>query len=175
MSSILLGSAMLVPVSVSAESLGNNDVQESSKVQQVVQSDDLSYYENSPYFDVQTNDVTGDTEITFTDADLVQLLNEAGIDTTGFNTMARANGVNKIVWHGQARYGNVDIYLSKNTLNGMYALGINGIAATVAVLFPGVGTAVAGVVAGQIASHGLFNRGVIYKIRGFGISNIVYQ
>ncbi|MFV0559574.1 MAG: hypothetical protein ACK5NA_02535 [Enterococcus sp.] len=57
----------------------------------------------------------------------------------------------------------------------MYAFGINGISATVAVLFPGVGTAIAGVVAGQIASHGLFNRGVIYKIRGFGISNIVYQ
>lgn len=131
MSSILLGSAMLVPVSVSAESLGNNDVQENSKVQQVVQSADLSYYENSPYFDVQKSNVTGDTEITFIDADLVHLLNASGIGTTGFNIIACANGVNKIVWHGQARYGNVDIYLSKYTLNGMYALGIDEIVATI--------------------------------------------
>lgn len=39
----------------------------------------------------------------------------------------------------------------------------------------GVDTAIAGVIAGQIVRHGLFNRGVIYKIRGYGISNIVYQ
>lgn len=173
-SGILLSSALLVPISVNAESLGNN-MQDKSQAQEVIQSDDFSYYENSPYFNVQKNKVTGDTEITITDSNLVKLLNKSGIDTTGFNTMVRSNGVTKIVWHGQARYGNVDIYLSRNVLNGMYSIGINGIAATIGVLFPGIGTAIAGVIAAEIAGHGLFDRGVIYKIRSFKLSDIVYQ
>ncbi|MCB8539655.1 hypothetical protein KMA55_12380, partial [Enterococcus faecium] len=79
----MLSSALLVPISVNAESLGNN-MQDKSQAQEVIQSDDFSYYENSPYFNVQKNKVTGDTEITITDSNLVKLLNKSGIDTTGF-------------------------------------------------------------------------------------------
>ncbi|MTD40396.1 hypothetical protein GIX45_17580 [Erwinia sp. CPCC 100877] len=171
LSTILFSASLVSPVSAFAED--NTATQPDTQIEA---NDDLNYYKNSEYFDVNEQS-NGDTVVTISDSNLIALLKEKGIDTNPFNRllMARANGTTKIVWHGAARNGNVDVYLSKNVLNGMLNIGVGGIAAIVATLFPGVGTAVASVVASSIAGNGLFNNGVIYKIRGFRLSTIVYQ
>lgn len=170
MFSVLLLSPLFVsPVFVDASETTLTD---SKTVKSI---DDFSYYEQSPYFEVEKNELADTTTITISDYNLVQLLREKGYDTSGFNVFSRGNGTTKIVWHGAARYGNVDVYLSRNVLNGMLNVGVGGIAAIVSATVPGIGAALAGVVATNIATHGLFNSGVIYKIRGFRISSIVYQ
>lgn len=167
----LLGVVTTTPMKVFAQENSN-----SFGVEQKVSENDFKYYENSPYFNVEKDSTNTETIITISDTDLITLLKENGIDASKINlSKLRANGTTKIVWHGAARNGNIDVYLSKNMLNGMLNIGVGGIAAVIATLFPGVGTAVGGVVAGQVASHELFNNGVIYKIRGFRLSTIVYQ
>ncbi|WP_207696294.1 hypothetical protein DOK67_0002989 [Enterococcus sp. DIV0212c] len=170
-STILLGSFVAMPVTSFAQDKSNPP-----RIEQQDSNENFDYYENSPYFKIDKGSFNNDTIVTISDSDLIQLLKNQGVDTSNFKLpMTRANGVSKIVWHGAARNGNVDVYLSKNVLNGMLNIGVGGIAAIIATVLPGIGTAVGSVVATTIAGHGLFNNGVIYKIRGFGLSTIVYQ
>lgn len=67
---------------------------------------------------------TDETIVTITDAEMRQLLIDQGVSPSelGMYGLVRSNGVTKIIWHGKARNGNVDLYLSRNTMVMYHAL-----------------------------------------------------
>lgn len=69
-----------------------------------------------------------------TDYHMRQLLIKEGVSPAelGHYGFTRSNGVTKIIWHGKARHGNVDLYLSRNTMVMYHAL--SGAAGLVAII-----------------------------------------
>lgn len=121
-----------------------------------------------------TTEINGDeTIITITDSDMYAYFEAQGISIPK-SAMIRGAGVTKIVWHGQARYGNVDLYLSKGWLNTIAAAGIGAVAGALGALLPGAGWGAAiGAISGIIGAQ-TFSSGKVFKIRSFryaGMSN----
>lgn len=122
---------------------------------------------------VAHTEVEGDTTtVTVTDSDLVTAMQNAGYAIQP--NLTRANGVTKIVWHGSATKGNVDLYLSKTWLNNIAAAGVGAAAGALGALLPGAGWGAAiGAISGVIANQ-TFSSGKVFKIRSFtyaGYSN----
>lgn len=115
---------------------------------------------------VAHTEVSGDTTtVTITDSDLVTAMSNAGY--TVQPNLTRANGVTKIVWHGSATKGNVDLYLSKTWLNNIAAAGVGAASGALGALLPGAGwSAAIGAVSGIIANQ-TFSSGKVFKIRSF--------
>ncbi|EMC0740651.1 hypothetical protein VBX93_002611 [Enterococcus faecalis] len=168
-SKLLVLVASLVLVLAPSISWGVN-----ASASELTTDDPIEYYkENSEYFDISYE---GDeTTVTITDSDFKNLLDAKGIDSSFLfekNAVMRSssNGVTKIVWRGQARNGNVDLYLSKNWLNNMSKFGAGAAAAAVATILPGAGWSIALGGIGAVISGGNFQHGRVFVIRGF-----VYQ
>ncbi|MGN1407113.1 hypothetical protein [Lactobacillus sp.] len=72
--------------------------------------------------------VSSDNEstATLTDDDLIDILSNILTPQQLDQVQAAKHhqGVTKIIWHGKARYGNVDIYLSKRMLNALRGVSI---------------------------------------------------
>ena len=67
---------------------------------------------------------TNTTTVTITDQQLVEFMQDQGVEVPQEllnSARSRAAGVTKIVWHGKARNGNVDLYLSKATMVSLRA------------------------------------------------------
>ncbi|MEB8400739.1 hypothetical protein [Enterococcus casseliflavus] len=168
-SKLLVLVASLVLVLAPSISWGAN-----ASAAELTTEDPIEYYkENSEYFDISHE---GDeTTVTITDSDFKNLLDIKGIDSSFLsekNTLMRSssNGVTKIVWHGQARNGNVDIYLSKNWLNNISKFGVGTATAAIGALLPGKGWTIALGGIGAVISGGNFQHGRVFVVRGF-----VYQ
>ncbi len=160
--SLLLG---LIPLVAFGSNVYANNVQD-------MNPDPLEFYEeNSEYFDVWKDG--NDTIVTITDNDLKAFLDSKGLDSSFIpesNRVKRSNGVTKIVWHGQARNGNVDIYVSQTWLNNISRAGIGAIMGGLGALLPGAGWGTALGAIGAIISGGNFKHGRVFVVRGF-----VYQ
>ncbi|EOB3406540.1 hypothetical protein ACIJDF_001547 [Enterococcus hirae] len=135
-------------------------------------SDPIEFYkENSDYFDVQVEEDS--TIVTITDNNLKAFLEMKGLDSSFLSKKQltpRSNGVTKNVWHGQARKGNVDIYISKTWLNNISKAGIGAIVGALGSLLPGAGwgSAIGGI--SGVITGGNFKHGRVFVVRGF-----VYQ
>lgn len=67
---------------------------------------------------------TDTTTVTITDQQLVDFMQNQGLEVPQEllnSARSRSAGVTKIVWHGKARNGNVDLYLSKATMVSLRA------------------------------------------------------
>lgn len=64
-----------------------------------------------------------DTVVTITDDAMISYYEQQGYSIP-VSLLGRSahNGVTKIIWHGAAKHGNFDLYLSKNTLTLYHAL-----------------------------------------------------
>lgn len=113
MSSITLGTTFIPTATVLATE-DNQEIVDTSLNEDVSVSD---LYNNPNYYNVEVNGDT--TTVTITDQQLVQYLDDQDIevpDELRTSAMSRKPGVTKVIWHGAAKNGNVDVYLSKNTL-----------------------------------------------------------
>lgn len=156
--SLLLG---LIPLVAFGSNVYANNVQD-------MNPDPLEFYkENSEYFDIWKDG--NDTIVTITDNDLKAFLDSKGLDSSFIpesNRVKRSNGVTKIVWHGQARYGNVDLYVSKTWLNNISKAGVGAIMGAVGFLFGGlIGSSVVSAIS-SIISGGNFQHGRVFVVRG---------
>lgn len=86
------------------------------------------------YATIDYNESTDETTVAITDYHMRQLLIKEGVSPAelGHYGFTRSNGVTKIIWHGKARHGNVDLYLSRNTMVMYHAL--SGAAGLVAII-----------------------------------------
>lgn len=76
------------------------------------------------YSTTKYNSATDTTTVTITDQQLVKFMQDQGLEVPQelLNSVrSRSAGVTKIVWHGKARNGNVDLYLSKATMVSLRA------------------------------------------------------
>lgn len=117
---------------------------------------------------VAHTEVSGDTTVvTVTDSDLVNAMKKAGYAVQPNLTRANGVGVTKIVWHGSATKGNVDLYLSKTWLNNIAAAGVGAASGALGALLPGAGWGAAiGAISAVIANQ-TFSSGKVFKIRSF--------
>ena len=130
----------------------------------------LEQYENSPYCDTTYNSENNTTTVTISDSNLALFLASQGFDVPNeFYNLARLKsaGVTKIVWHGKARYGNVDIYLSKSFLTNASRMSKNAIVGALGGLLVGPAWgAVLGVIAGEIKGKN-YKHGKVFVVRKF--------
>ncbi|KRL61754.1 hypothetical protein FC69_GL000183 [Latilactobacillus fuchuensis DSM 14340 = JCM 11249] len=105
-----------------------------------------------------------DTIITIQDSDMYAYLQQQGIALSS-SVLTRGTGVTKIVWHGQARYGNVDLYLSKTWLNNISHVSYAAIYAAMVAMVPSAAVAIAAI--SSVINGGNFTSGKIFKIRSF--------
>lgn len=138
----------------------------------------LEQYENSPYCDTTYDSENNTTTVTISDSNLAFFLASQGIDVPNelYNlARLRSAGVTKIVWHGKARYGNVDVYLSKSFLTRASRMTKNAIIGALGTLIvgPAWGAAIS-VIAGEIKNK-KFNHGKVFVIRGFGYQYSYFQ
>ncbi|HJE02743.1 MAG TPA: hypothetical protein K8U92_02610 [Aliarcobacter thereius] len=121
----------------------------------------------TPTYDSENNTTT----VTISDSNLALFLASQGIDVPNelYNlARLRSAGVTKIVWHGKARYGNVDIYLSKAFLTNMSRKSRAAIIGALGGLVTGaLGGAIIGVIADDIKGK-TYKHGKVYVIRKFG-------
>lgn len=144
----------------------NVDINSNDSMSKLENNDIKNFYDN-PYFNVTTQGE--DTIITITDSNLVKLLEANGVNSSSIiRNFAQKEGVSKIVWHGQARYGNVDVYLSKTALNNVSAGGIGVLGLILAV--PSLGYSIASLIAG-LAAGNVWTSGQVFRIRGFAFSS----
>lgn len=114
MSSVTLGGYLLPTVTTFAAEAPQQEVtieQEQSEVSLA------ELYGNSDFYSVEFDGET--TTVSITDKQLVDYLDSQGAAVPNelrMASMSRAQGVTKVVWHGAAKNGNVDVYLSKNTM-----------------------------------------------------------
>ena len=131
----------------------------------------LEQYENSPYCNTTYDSENNTTTVTISDSNLAFFLASQGIDVPNelYNlARLRSAGVTKIVWHGKARYGNVDIYLSKAFLTNMSRKSRAAIIGALGGLVTGaLGGAIIGVIADDIKGK-TYKHGKVYVIRKFG-------
>ncbi|MBD9758537.1 hypothetical protein, partial [Enterococcus faecium] len=131
----------------------------------------LEQYENSPYCNTTYDSENNTTTVTISDSNLALFLASQGIDVPNelYNlARLRSAGVTKIVWHGKARYGNVDIYLSKAFLTNMSRKSRAAIIGALGGLVTGaLGGAIIGVIADDIKGK-TYKHGKVYVIRKFG-------
>lgn len=123
----------------------------------------LEQYENSPYCNTTYDSENNTTTVTISDSNLALFLASQGIDVPNelYNlARLRSAGVTKIVWHGKARYGNVDIYLSKAFLTNMSCK-------SRAAIIGALGGAIIGVIVDDIKGK-TYKHGKVYVIRKFG-------
>lgn len=132
---------------------------------------DLEQYKNSPYCNTIYDSKNDTTTITISDANLAFFLASQGIDVPDelYNlARLRSAGVTKIVWRGKARYGNVDIYLSKAFLTRASRMSINAIIGALGGLLAGAAWGAAlGVIAGEIKGKN-YKHGKVFVVRKFG-------
>lgn len=165
----LIGSSLLPAATMFAAS--NNDSQTSTTI-----DNDLDFYKNSKYFTVKSQGE--DTIITISDQNLVAYMSELGMDVPvelQRMAMSRAAGVTKIVWHGQARYGNVDLYLSQTWLNNCSKMGTSAIVGALGLIIKGGGWGVAFSSISSVVSSGNHKHGRVFVIKKFNMSYWYYQ
>jgi len=132
---------------------------------------------------VQTTDDT--TTLTLTDDELTNILKQtlSADDFSSVQAATHHKGVSKIVWHGAAKKGKVNIYLSKSMLNFLRSAAIGvGVSAIVALSggFAGAG-AVATIVIKKVISSSIksstkgFKYGRNYSIRSWKYKGWSYQ
>lgn len=140
----------------------------------------------------------GDTVQTISDADMLDAVRQVSPEMAeelstadGSNGLlgAAASGSTKIIWHGKARNGNVDFYLSSSMLNRVKKVAISGgISAAMTLLLAVIGGPAGGIAAWILnqalkelgtailnANVSLFAKGRIYKIRSWHYSDWSYQ
>jgi hypothetical protein len=123
------------------------------------------YQEYSDYFTIQEEE--GKTTITISDNDLSNFLQSKGVDMSLVPKDSRRGvGVTKIVWHGKATNGNVDIYFSKTWLNNMSKMSYGFVYGALGALLGPVGGGMIGAIA-SIVSGGNFTHGRVFIIRKF--------
>lgn len=127
-----------------------------------------SYYNgiNAPKASISYNG--NDTIISINDSDMISYYRSHGI-LIPLPLLARSsNGVTKIIWHGAARHGNFDLYISRNTLVLYHALWAAGdlVASIVDAYFGEDGEATKDILAAILntAKAGSINNGIHYEV-----------
>ncbi|MCE6030327.1 hypothetical protein EFP05_02470 [Lactiplantibacillus pentosus] len=133
--------------------------------------------------EVQTTNDT--TTLTLTDDQLTSILKQtlSADDFSSVQAATHHKGVSKIVWHGAAKKGNVNIYLSKSMLNFLRGAAIGVGVTTIIALsggFAGAGT-IATIVIRKVISTSIksstkgFKYGRKYSIRSWKYKGWSYQ
>lgn len=130
---------------------------------------------------ITTTDSNGNTVESISDSDMLNAVYQ--VDPKLANEVALTmgppangtKGTSKIIWHGKARHGNVDIYISAGMLNFAKKVGINialtGLLAPLAAI-PGAGAAAAvllvkQVLSGWVVHENHFSDGRVLHFEGF--------